>query len=315
MSSRTADHFDAVIIGGGPAGLSAALLLGRACRRVVLIDAGEPRNAAARELHGFLSRDGIPPRELLRLGRAEVERYGIVLIDDRVISAHCLCDRTAHAGGAGFSVQCASGREFTGRKLLFASGTCDTLPELPGIKECYGASVHHCPYCDGWEHRQQRLLACGDTADHAAGLGLALKTWSNRVLVLTNGEPLPQDQHDHLRANQISWREERVLRLVHDGDRLRAVELSIGEVIEADALFFNTPQTPRCDLACQLGCQLDDAARVQTSDKQRTNVPGIFFAGDADGDVQFAIVAAAEGATAAVAINRELQDEDESAAR
>lgn len=303
-------HFDALIIGGGPTGLSAALILGRACRRVALIDAGQPRNAAARELHGFLTRDGIPPRELLRLGREEVVRYGVELLEDQVIAAECAAPPADSPFKTLFTVSCSAGRRLTGRKLLFASGTCDTLPDFPGVKECYGATVHHCPYCDGWEHRGKRLLAYGETAGDAVGLARSLRTWSDRVVAITGGHQASEQERHRIRKNEIEFKPDRIVCLRHRGDQLQAVVFDDGTELAADALFFNTRQDARCDLAHRLGCELDEQCRARTTGKQQTNVPGVFLAGDADGDVQFAIVAAAEGATAAVAMNRELQEED-----
>jgi thioredoxin reductase len=307
--NASAPIYDVIIVGGGPAGLNAALILGRSCRRVALIDAGEPRNAAARELHGFLSRDGIGPRELLQQGRTDVQKYGVLLLDDRVVACENVSATNIHK--TAFVVSCAAGKTATGRKLLFASGMTDKLPEFPGIRECYGATIHHCPYCDGWEHRGKGIVAYGASVHDAVGLGLSLRTWSQQVTVLTNGDPPSPEELGRLQASSISWRPERITRLLHAGDRLLGVELEASPSVTADALFFNCPQLPRCDLAKALGCNLDEQRHARTTDKQKTNVAGVFIAGDADGDVQFAIVAAAEGATAAVAINRELQEEDQ----
>jgi thioredoxin reductase len=217
--------------------------------------------------------------------------------------------RRTHPSKQWFTVTCASGRKLVGRKLLFASGTCDTLPDLPGIKECYGATVHHCPYCDGWEHRDKRLLAYGDTAEAAIGLALSLRTWSDRVVALSNGHEADEKQEAVLRRNELEMKPGKISRLLHRDQQLLGVEFAAAGVLEAEALFFNTGQEARCALARQLGCELDEECRARTTGKQQTNVPGVFLAGDADGDVQFAIVAAAEGATAAVAMNRELQEE------
>jgi thioredoxin reductase len=193
---------------------------------------------------------------------------------------------------------------------LFASGTCDTLPDLPGVKECYGATVHHCPYCDGWEHRGKQLLAYGASAEKAIGLALSLRTWSDRVIAISNGQPASEQDRQLLHKSGLKLKADRVIRFTHRGDQIQGVEFANATKLDADALFFNTRQEARCDLARQLGCELDEDCRARTTGKQQTNIPGVFLAGDADGDVQFAIVAAAEGATAAVAINRELQKED-----
>jgi len=296
---------DVIIVGGGPAGLSAALVLARARRKVLLFDSGQPRNASATAIHGYLGHDGITPQGLRELGRAEVARYGVEFVDGAVTAAERL-----DGEGSRFRVQTGDGREGVGRKLLFTTGMRDELPDLPGVRECYGASVHHCPYCDGWEHRGERILAYARRAKDAVGLGLALKQWSDPVTVLTGGEPLAEEGKQRLERNGIAWRTEPVIRVLHKGSRLQGVELADGSSLVADALFFETIEQPACELPRQLGAACEENFSARTSRKQKTNVPGLFVAGDADGNVQFAIVAAAEGATAAVAINRELLEED-----
>jgi thioredoxin reductase len=233
--------------------------------------------------------------------------------DDTAVAAACVEASDEHPFPTGFEVLTKSGRRARSRKLLFATGVRDELPEVPGVRECYGVSVHHCPYCDGWEHRDQRLAAYGRSPAAAAGLGLSLRTWSDRVIVLTDGERLDDRHRKQLRQNGVRFAEQRITRLTADDCRLKKVEFEGAPSIEIDALFFNTVQIPGSDLPATLGCATRDtetARLTNTSAKQRTSVSGLFLAGDADGDVQFAIVAAAEGATAAVAINRELQDED-----
>jgi thioredoxin reductase len=303
--------YDALIIGGGPSGLSAALVLARACRRVVLFDAGQPRNAAARQINGFLGRDGTNPHDLRRDGRRELAQYGAEIIDEAVTGCECVPRSSDQPYRTAFRVTTQQRRTLMGRKLLFATGARDKLPELPGLRECYGVSVHHCPYCDGWEHREQRLIAFGETAKDAAGLGLALRGWSQQVTVVTHGEALDPKQKQRLQGNGIAWREERVVRLAHSDGNLQGVELEgIEDLLPAEGFFFHSEPQGSTELPCALGCELGKNEVGQTSRKQKTNVPGVFLAGDSDGDVQFAIVAAAEGATAAVAMNRELQDED-----
>jgi thioredoxin reductase len=305
--------YDVIIIGGGPAGLSAALLLGRSCRRVLVIDEGRPRNAAAREMHGYLGRDGTPPADLLAAGRREIARYGVELVRHVAVAADCVEQCGEHPFPTGFRVATESGRIERCRKLLLATGMRDELPAFPGVAECYGISVHHCPYCDGWEHRGRPLAAYGRPADKAAGLAMSLRTWSPQIVVLTDGQPLAADDRSQLLENEILIAEQPIRRLVADASKLQAIELEGAEPIPAEALFFNTGQRQSSDLPLQLGCEFRDrkfAPLANTSPKQKTNIPGLFLAGDADGDVQFVIVAAAEGATAAVAINRELQEEE-----
>ena len=300
---------DAIVVGGGPAGLSAALVLGRAARRVVLFDDDVPRNAKARSVHCFVGHDGIEPRALRQRAEAEIARYGVQVARARV--------QKAQAGDSGqrefptqFCVCTREGQQAIGRKLLIATGVRDELPDIPGLLECYGISVHHCPYCDAWEHRDQPLFVIGHDPEEAVGLALSLRTWSGEVTLLGNAMPIEKKDVDRLRGQGINWREGRVERIVHDGGKLQFVELADGRRLPGKALFFAGQQHQASELARQLGCRLDNEKHAVSGNKQRTPVPGLFLAGDVDGDVQFAIVAAAEGAIAAVALNRELQEED-----
>lgn len=301
--------YDVTIIGGGPAGLSAAIVLGRSCRRVVVIDSGEPRNAAAHEIHGLLGHDAVAPRDLLREGRKQLARYAVEIVDDTVTAAEAFAsDNDSYP--TSFVVATQAGLAVKSRKLLFATGMRDRLPDLPGLPECYGYSIHHCPYCDGWEHRGKQLVAFGDRADSACGLGLMLRGWSEHVIVLTNGRSASREHCRRLSANGIALEEHQIDRLVHSGKQLQAVRFHNGRTIPAEAMFFNSGRCPASRLPVLLGCELEDDGSTPTNRRQKTNVTGVYLAGDAAGDIQFVSVAAAEGATAAVAINRELQDED-----
>lgn len=291
--------FDVAIVGGGPAGLSAALVLGRCRRRVLLCDAGEPRNARSRELHGFVTRDGIPPLDLLRAGREELRAYGI---EFRAVAVTGI-DRTAH----GFDVTLSDATRLPARAVLIAAGVRDHLPPIDGIGACYGVTAHHCPYCDGWEVRDKALAVIGNGAA-AVALALSLKTWSDRVSLCLNGRSGMRPPHrEQLARHVIPVHESRIARIEHENGHTRSVVLASGEHIECGAVFLAMRQTPRSDFAQQLGCEVTRRGLVKTDRLGRTCVPGVYVAGDASRDVQFAIVAAAEGAKAAVAINRELQ--------
>lgn len=293
---------DVIIIGGGPAGLSAALILARCRRDIVLIDHAQGRNRFAREMHGYLSRDCVPPSEFLQHARKDLARYDVCCIDDEAAHARLTDDST-------FLVRTQSGRELRSRKLLLATGVRDLLPQIEGFLDCYGKSAHHCPYCDGYEHRDQRIAAYGK-GNNAIGIALALRTWSAHVTACLDGEAADTDHLDLARKNSIPIRPESVARLESRSGALQSVHFQSGPPLAADALFFNTGQVQRSDLPRILGCHFDDNGGIKTSDRQCTSVPGLYLAGDADKEVQFVIVAAAQGATAAVGINRELQDED-----
>jgi thioredoxin reductase len=298
--------FDVAVIGGGPAGLSAAVVLARACRRVVLFDHGKPRNYAAQAVHGFLGQDGIRPGELRDRGRNEAKNYGVKFHDDEVTSACALSADGEH--DTLFKVSIAD-NAVTARAVLLATGMIDYLPEIPGLRELYGKSVHHCPFCDGWEHRGKHLvaLASGSTA---VKLALSLRVWSPQVTACSNGKPISDKEKQELTKNGADWREEKVGRLVEGQDGSINMTFENTAPLNCDAIFFGGDQGQRSPLAKVLGCETDNDDLIQTYDKQRTCVVGVFVAGDASGDVQFAIVAAAEGAIAAVAINHMLQEQD-----
>ena len=292
--------YDVVIVGGGPAGLSAALVLGRCRRRVLLCDAGTPRNQRARALHGYLTRDGIAPHHLLAAGRDELKPYEIDRRDIRVNAVNVESD--------GFAVTLANGSVEQSRTVLFAGGVHDVLPDIPGLDDCYGISAHHCPYCDGWEERDKTIAIIGNGASGTA-LALALKTWTDHVVLFPHGRARLLPAHRaKLAAQQIQIHEGRITQVEHDHGQVRALTMKNGNHISCDAVFMNTHQQPQCDLPKTLGCELTRHGLVKTDHLGQTRVAGLYVAGDASRDVQFVIVAAAEGAKAAVAINKALQE-------
>ncbi|MGH7245193.1 MAG: NAD(P)/FAD-dependent oxidoreductase [Phycisphaerales bacterium] len=296
---------DVIIIGAGPAGLSAALILARCRRNIVLIDHARGRNRFAKEMHGYLTRDCIAPSDFLNEARRDLSRYEMRYIDDEV--THASLDSISPQRS--FSVTLKSGETLHARKVLLATGVRDLLPQLDGFMDCYGTSVHHCPYCDGYEHRDQRIAAYGKGND-AIGIALALRTWSPNVTACLDAEPADGAHLALAAKNNIPIRAEKVTRLEHNSGSLRAVHFAQGNPLPADAMFFNTGQVQRSNLPQIFGCAFDEDGGVKTTDRQSTSVPGLYLAGDADKEVQFVIVAAAQGATAAVGINHALQNED-----
>jgi thioredoxin reductase len=294
-------RYDVAIVGGGPAGLSAALVLVRACRRVVLFDEGQPRNQAARAVNCYLGVAEKSPDAFRELGRQQVLAMGAEIVDAG-IRAVCRVE-------GGFELEPSAGAPIRSRKLLLATGVKDILPDVENIRDFYGRSVHHCPYCDGWEHRDQKLVGLGD-GDAAARLALQLKGWSTRVTACSNGRAIARKHRSRLEANGVQYRAERAVRLEGVDGKLRQLVFESGASLACDALFFTSGQVQRSELPRMLGCKESPKNQVVTGEKQSTGKRGLFLAGDVDGDVQFAIVAAAEGAIAATAINRELQEED-----
>ena len=297
----SAAMFDVVVVGGGPAGLSAALMLGRCRRRVLVCDIGAPRNRRSHALHGYLSRDGIAPAALNDLGRAELHKYGVEVRRVGVIGLRCMPDH--------YVASLADGRRASGRFLLIATGVIDDLPGISGFDECYGHSLFHCPYCDGWEWKDSRIAAFGG-GKAGVGLALGLKTWSADVLLCSNGDRLNGRARARLADNDVIVRTEAVAALEHDTGALRAVRFENGDSIERDVIFFATGQHPQSQLAITLGCALTNRGTVKTGLQSDTNVPRVFVAGDASRDAQFVVVAAAEGVKAAVAINKALQAQE-----
>ena len=204
-------------------------------------------------------------------------------------------------------MQLEGGERVDARKVLIASGVRDLVPEVPGIRECYGKSVHHCPYCDGWEVKDRRLIVLGQ-GRAAAGLSLSLKTWSAAVTIASNGRArIPPTQRAQLAREQIDVDERPISHLSHHDGRARQLHFTTGDARDCDAIFFTTGQSPQCELPRRLGCEFTRKGTVKTDHLGQTCVPGVYVVGDASYDVQFVIVAAAEGAKAAVAINKALQ--------
>lgn len=290
---------DVAVIGGGAAGLSAALVLGRARRRVVVIDSGNPRNAPAAHMHGYLSRDGMAPADLLRLGSEEASGYGVELVPGRVVSVE-----------PGFSVRLADGSTVNARRLLLATGAIDALPELPGASERWGRDFLHCPYCHGWEVRDQPLavLSTGpDSVEHAH----LVRQWTDDLLFFPHTHDLAGGDREQLEARGIGVVDGEVRRLVVEQDRLTGVELADGRVMERTALFIRPSLRPRPDgLLEQLGCELDELGFVRVDGVGATSVAGVWAAGNVANPRAQVITAAGEGSAAAIAINADLVQED-----
>ena len=301
--------WDVIIVGGGPAGLNAALVLGRCRRHVLLLDDDKPRNSVSRKLHGFLSRDGTDPAELRKIARSQLLPYPTVSL----IKTHVV---TATASNKGFILKTQDGETYISRKLLLAGGVKDILPEQPGFRELYGIGVFVCPYCDGWEMRDKPIAVYGQGDDKGAGLALEMTIWSNDIVLCTDGagtlsnEALQQLAHHH-----ILVRVEKITRLAYEAvtgpyETSFDIVFESGPPLSRTGIFFNTTRQQSNDLGTQLGCETCDPKGCNIDNgKQMADVPGLYIAGDAAGGVLQSIVAAAEGAKAAIAINTALLNE------
>ncbi|MEV6658379.1 NAD(P)/FAD-dependent oxidoreductase [Nocardia fluminea] len=291
------------MVGGGAAGLSAALVLARSCRRVVLIDSGGPRNMAAETTHGYLTRDGVAPGQLLATGSAEVRRYGAQVLADRVVDIA--------AGGEHFSVETESGAVVAARAVVVATGLRDELPAIPGIREQWGKGVLHCPYCHGYEVRGAPLGVLGGAnrafSVHQASL---VRQWSDDVLFFPREIVLSENERSRLSARGVQVIEGDVNRIIVQDGRCRGVELTSGQLVSRSAIFVGPCFAPRDELLTRLRCAVGDHGWVAVDATGRTSVAGIWAAGNvADSPAQL-IHAAAAGSKAAVAVNHHLLESD-----
>lgn len=291
--------YDVVVVGGGAAGLSAALVLGRARRRVAVVDAGAPRNAAAAHMQGFLSRDGMPPADLLAAGRAEVTGYGVELVEDQVVGID-----------AGFVVRLAAGRGLTARRILVATGVRDELPEIPGVRERWARDLLHCPYCHGWEVRDQPIGVLG-THPGSVQHALLVRQWSDDVIFFVHTYDLTSAERIQLEAGGVRVVSGEVARLVVDADRLSGVELVDRQVFARTAVFIRPGNVPRADgLLTGLGCEVNEAGFATVDATGRTSAAGVWAAGNVADPRAQVITSAGAGSAAAIAINADLVQED-----
>jgi thioredoxin reductase len=295
-------QYDVTVIGGGAAGLSAALVLTRAGRTVLVIDAGAPRNAPATHLHGYLSRDGLSPRELLAIGRKEVGSYGGTFVDSTATALMT-------AGDGGFLVSLADGQHSSARRLLVTTGLRDELPDIPGLRDRWARDVLHCPYCHGYEVRGRRLGVIGGTPG-AVRYAQVLRQWTDDLVYVTPPDLLTTAERTQLLARAIGVVEGTIERLVVDDDQLRGVQLHDGCVVPRDALFVPPRFVPNDDLLTGLGCQTATDGWVTTDPTGRTSVPGVWAAGNVVDPRAQVITAAGSGSAAAIALHADLVDDD-----
>jgi len=296
-------QYDVVVIGGGAAGLSAALVLSRARRSVLVVDAGAPRNAPATHMHGYLSRDGVPPAELLAAGRREVKSYGGDIVDGTVTDL-------VPDGRSGFWVHLAGGQRISARRLLVTTGLRDELPDIPGLGDRWARDVLHCPYCHGHEVRDRQLGVLGGTPG-AAQYAQVVRQWTHDLVYLTPPGILTDPERTQLLARGIGIIEGTIEHLViDDADQLRGVQMHDGAVIPRDALFVPPRFVPNNNLLVGLGCDVDTDAWVAVDKTGRTSVSGVWAAGNVVDPRAQVITAAGAGSAAAIALNGDLVEDD-----
>ncbi|WP_406129390.1 NAD(P)/FAD-dependent oxidoreductase [Streptomyces sp. NBC_00989] len=307
--TRTGTHtgtYEVVVIGGGAAGLSAALVLGRARRRTLVIDAGEPRNTPAAHMQGYLSRDGMSPAEFLALGREEIARYGVDLVRDRAVDV-----TKSEGGSAGFAVALAGGETVHARRLVIATGLKDELPAVPGVAERFGRDVIHCPYCHGWEVRDQAFGVLATTA-MSVHQALMVSQWSKDVTLFLHTvaeSELTDDDLRRLTAAGVAVVPGEVTDLVVEDDRLTGIRLTDGVTHPREALFVAPRAIPQTGLLEKLGAELRETpfgAYPVVDPTGLTTVPGVWAVGNAMGFAEQVVNAASAGYRAGATINGEL---------
>lgn len=302
MTGTTNDsRFDVGIAGGGPAGLSAAIWSARYLHSVALVDSGDPRNWDTRGVNGFLGLPQVTPPELRARGREECRKYDVQLIDNIVL-------RAERQGDDDILLHIEGGGQIVVRRLLLAIGIRDVWPDIPGLAHAYGAAAHVCPDCDGYEARDKKVVVIG-TGRRALGMALSLTTWTREIIICTNGRAPEMDEAEYgtkLETLNIPVLTEPIVRVTSEGTRVHCLMLEGGMQLDADKIFFTIAQYPADDLAVQLGCERDDEGHVIIDAHRCTSVANVFAAGDITPGPQLAIAAAAEGATAALAMHKSL---------
>jgi len=299
----TAPRYDVAVVGGGPAGLCAALFLARYLHQVVVVDSGDPRNWETRGINGYLGHHGIRSPDLRALGREECARYGVEFVSGIV-------DEAVNETGELFAMRLRDGSVIEAERILLAIGLKDVWPDIPGLERCYGETVHVCPDCDGYETRDKDTVVVGN-GRRAVGMALAITAWTRKIVICTNGEQPDMEQKllNQLKLLNIPVLDAPIKCVVSRDREIRGLELEGGMSLDCERLYFAIGQYPSDDLGAQLGCKRDKLGRLIIDEHNHTSVKNVFAAGDITSGTQLAIVAAASGAVAAVAIHASLVPE------
>jgi thioredoxin reductase len=306
MSSQE-QTFEVGIIGGGPAGLSAAIWCARYLHSVALIDAGDPRSWETRGINGLLGLDGIQPPELRHCGRTTCRELGVTLIDEEVLLAERRSDDD-------FLISLRGGSRVAVSRVLLAIGIRDVWPRIPGLRHAYGTNAHVCPDCDGYDARDKKVVVIGH-GRRAVGMALNLSTWTRDIAICTNGTPPDLDLPEYcekLDALHIPVLTERITEVACGGDEIRCLVLANGMRLNVDKVFFTIGQYPSDDLGVHLGCERDDEGHIKIDGRGLTSLPNVYAAGDITPGPQVVPRAEAEGVIAAMAIHKSLVPPDRS---
>ncbi|RZJ29763.1 MAG: NAD(P)/FAD-dependent oxidoreductase [Flavobacterium sp.] len=291
--------FDVIIVGGSVAGLSAALALGRSLRNVLVIDAGQPCNRQSPHSHNFLTQDGTSPADLIAIGKKQFEQYqSVSFVEEKVIRAE--------KRGAIFEVETESGKRFESTTILLATGLSDISPEIEGFSDCWGISILHCPYCHGYEVRDQQtaILANGEAAYHT---GMLIHNWTKNLTILTNGvSELRHIEHERLTNLGVEVIETEIKSIQHSNGSLEKILFVDGSEFSAKALYASIPFTQQSPLAEMLGCKMTQKGHIEVDNLNRTTVEGVYAAGDNTAEHRAISVAAAAGTIAGFCINGDL---------
>jgi thioredoxin reductase len=294
--------YDVIIVGGSYAGLSAAMSLGRSLRKVLIIDSGLPCNRQTPHSHNFITHDGEPPKAIADKARVQVLKYDTVTIQHGIAV-------NAAKNDNGFELATADGATFSARKLLFATGIKDLMPAIPGFAECWGITVIHCPYCHGYEVKQEKtgIMSNGDMAFEFSKL---IDNLTKDLTIFTNGKStLSIEQKEKLQQHKIAVVETEIAGFEHDNGKLKQVLLKDGSAIPLKAMYAKIPFVQHCDIPVQLGCALNDHGYLSVDMLGRTTVPGVYAAGDNTAMMRAVSLAVAGGGMAGAAINKELAEE------
>ncbi|KGA96149.1 thioredoxin reductase [Alkalihalobacillus alcalophilus ATCC 27647 = CGMCC 1.3604] len=300
------DIFDCAIIGAGPAGLNAALVLGRARRRVVLFDNDTNRNRVTKAAHGFMTREGVKPAELRQLALAELGQFPSVSVHKRTVEQIS----KANGGEQVFQIMSANKQIFLAKKILLAAGVHEKFPKITNIREFYGKSLFSCPYCDGWENRGKPLIVIAEKQEHVHHMTKLLYNWSKDLVVTTNGHPMSKEMIEEFQQKQIKVINDQVRLIYGNNGNMAGVEFDSGEKIAREAGFIVPSFYRPKPFVEELGCEVKEDGKIVTDDLGRTTIKSVYSAGEfSHAGPASLIIAAAEGSKAAGAINYDLSDE------